>query len=182
MVSPTFRRFWVKVIGGRWYPQFSPDGKEHAWREYPNDHVEKVLYLSFSKKFAAKVGPIAEAIDLPELDIPVTGSGSVQWCRKNTIRRVPHTVCGFCGAELVEGSIAICPRCFAANRWYCDRCDTLKGSPKIDKKGNALCPDCDRGMLRIEQIGEWWDEAHNHHDILDFDGKRHIVLDPVISK
>ena len=181
MAQPTFRRFWIKQCGDVDYPQFDDDGKEHAWKEY-DVKPDSVRFVPFSPELAAKVGDIAEPSTLPEIEIPV--SEAVEWCRPSKLKLVPHTVCGFCGAELREGTEAVCPRCFATHHWYCDRCDKFQADPKFDDRQTALCPDCPepRGLMRINQLYDWWEERHFHYQVLEVDGRRRLVFDFKVTR
>jgi hypothetical protein len=190
LAQPTFRRFWVKVLpDGLAVPQFEPDtGRERLWKEYQGP-VNRVLFLSISEPLAAKIqshGNLAKTVNLPALEFPV--QARVDYFRHNTIRYIPHQVCGFCTVEfdLPGESDLICPCCLARNAWYCDICDTLKEVPLIVGQ-EARCPDCQavrriRGLLRLECIGEYFEEKHHYVHVLDLDGSRHLIIDSLPQK
>lgn len=186
MAQPLFRRYWVKVCGDSCFPQFSEDGAEYEWQRV-QVNPDTVLFLPFTEELAAKVrskGTLAVASSLPPIEIPVIDPGSLRWCRPSALRVIPHTTCQFCGAELDEGVEAVCPRCFATNHWYCDVCDEFKDKPKYDTKQNALCPDCavPRGLMRINQIWENWEEKHAHYNVIEADGHRHLIFDFLVNR
>lgn len=176
MAQPTFRRYWVKVADGNFFPQFDDAGYEHSWQSI-DVKPEAVLFVPFTRELAAKVrakGAQAEVADLPPIEILV--AESVEWCRPSFIRVIPHMVCGFCGAELPEGVEAICPRCFASHHWYCDICDEFKDP--VFRQQVAYCPDCDeRGLMRVDQLGETWEEKHTHYTRLVVDGQTRLIFD-----
>lgn len=193
MAQPTFRRYWVKVVDNKNYPQFDEDGTEHAWREY-DVKPTKVLFLPFTKEHADNVrkkGTLVDIKELPPIEIDV--KNDVKWCRPSKIIHVPFGLCGFCGAVLPpviwkwgrddKGIVRIteaseCPRCFSSNHWYCDKCDKFYETMLLDDRDNIFCPKCEeRGMMKVYQICECWDEVHSHVNVLDVDGKRRIILD-----
>jgi hypothetical protein len=170
-------------------PQFEPDtGREHLWKEYQGP-VDRVLFLPISKPLAAKIqsrGNLAKTVTLPTLEFPV--KERAHYYRHNTIRFIPHQICGFCTAEfdLPSESDLICPCCLARNAWYCDICDSLKEGPLIVGQ-EARCPDClalhrIRGLLRLECIGEYFEEKHHYVHVLDVDGSRHLIIDSLPQK
>ena len=190
LAQPTFRRFWVKVLpNGLAIPQFEPDtGRERLWREY-RGQVNRVLFLPISPTLRDKIqshGNLAKTADLPALEFPVRAQ--VGYYRHNTIRFIPHQICWFCTAEfdLPSESDLACPCCLARNAWYCDICDSLKEVPLIVGQ-EARCPDCQavrriRGLLRLECIGEYFEEKHHYVHILDVDGSRHLIIDSLPQK
>jgi len=123
MAEPTFRRYWIKVADGIFYPQFDENGVEYEWQQV-KVKPEAVLFVPFTPELVARVRAKCEIVDLPPIEILV--AETVEWCRPCKIHLVPHMVCGFCGAELLEGIEATCPRCFATHHWYCDVCDEFK--------------------------------------------------------
>lgn len=184
------RRFWVKVCGNQFFSQFDLEGNEHEWQEYNHINPNKVLFLPFPPEFAKLVNSKKTAsvvsCSLPSIEIEInTENGNnhnnVEWCRKSIIKMVPHTICGFCGYEFDEGVIAECPRCFASKHWYCDQCDEFKLNQKTDDQDRVLCPDCElRGLMRVDQICEFWDEHHNYYNIIQFGDEKHIILDYLV--
>lgn len=178
MAEPTFRRYWIKVADGIFYPQFDENGVEYEWQQV-KVKPEAVLFVPFTPELVARVRAKCEIVDLPPIEILV--AETVEWCRPCKIHLVPHMICGFCGAELPEGIEATCPRCFATHHWYCDVCDEFKDPGWRGQV--AYCPDCDeRGLMRVDQLGETWEEKHSHYQRLVVDGKTHLIFDYRINR
>ena len=177
-LKPLFKRYWrITLESGEQISQFDEHGNYVLWSD--KYKPVKIEVLPFTKEFSDivnKAGNNSVVVDLPVLSFDI--DSSVVYHRNCTIRYVPNTTCKFCGTILVEGSKAICPKCFARNWYYCDRCDKLIDTPKVvDKK--ILCPDCDepRGLIYVECVAEIGEQKLQHYHVLDIDNQKHIILD-----
>ena len=185
MAQLTVRRMWMKCTSDNLcFPQFDPDGKEHIWKESAGVPITKIMFVPLTREFADKIishDNLAVPSNLPILEIPVNDGDLIKYGRQVTLRRVPHTICSFCGTELGEGVEAVCPKCFATNYYYCDRCDEFKHHPPRDKNGTALCPDCSepRGLMYTRCIFEHFEEKYCSVGLLDVGDTRHLIIDDV---
>ena len=179
-LKPLFKRYWkITLSNGAEVSQFDKDGNYVLWN---SDYKPvKIEMIPFTKEFSDIVnskGNCSEVHNLPALSFDVISD--VVYHRECTIRYIPNTTCKFCGTILEEGVKAVCPKCFARNWYYCDRCDKLIDKPlEIDHK--ILCPSCDRprGLIFVECIAELSEQKLTHYHVLDIDNQKHIILDLV---
>lgn len=127
-IRPIFRRYWCKVLpNDQCIAQFDDDGNYITWRdEIP---AKKVMFIPFSREFAAKVldkGDIAIPSNLPIIEFDV--KDKVKYHRHCTYSQKVYNTCRFCEAILDINAIS-CPRCFGTSYYYCDQCDEMKLAP-----------------------------------------------------
>lgn len=135
MAQPTFRRFWIRVLpDGSAIPQFDPHTGKYCGYESYGGPVAQILFYPVSPQLAELIraqGDLAEASGLKLLVFDIPPGEKADMHREGTLRLDPMHICGFCELEFGP-DVGACPRCLAANKWYCGRCDALKEDPLIE--------------------------------------------------
>jgi hypothetical protein len=220
MAQPTFRRFWIRVLpDGSAIPQFDPNTGKYCGYEAYQGPVAQILFYPISPRLAELIraqGSQAEASNLKPLAFDIPPGGTADMHREGALRLDPMHICGFCGTEFGP-ELGVCPKCLAANQWYCGKCDALKENPIVEldlqnranetrtmripyaligwasdlvrqlpgrwgiKGYHVRCPDCEavepRGLKPVRCLGDFCDERHFTHYVLNIGSEKHIIMD-----
>lgn len=114
--------------------QFDPHTGKYCGYESYDGAVAQILFYPITPRLAELIrahGDQAEASDPRPLAFDVPPGERADMHREGTLRLDPMHICGFCGAEFGP-ELGVCPRCLAANQWYCGKCDALKENPLVE--------------------------------------------------